>query len=269
MEFSDRFSNAQTESRVSFTFGGVLQQTSTRPLLNVYSHSDGNIHLHNTNLRLKLSNDRRNNRTNKIPKHKRSPSHKQRNRQPNPRPNILFNAGTYYLTRSIVDAGQDNIGLYFDNGAKFICSNNMNNPAVSLTSVNNWTIKDVTIDGNAANQANAAGTGGAAMGEEGIYVNIGSNHHITGAHITNVGQVGVMIVNFDSGHPSIGNIIENSVITNFGWNGITFYGPYIHNNFAINNEIAYGSDVGISTYGANDIIIGNYIHDMNGTSRLQ
>ena len=103
------------------------------------------------------------------------------------------------------------------------------------------------------------------MGEEGIYVNIGSNHHITGAHITNVGQVGVMIVNFDSGHPSIGNIIENSVITNFGWNGITFYGPYIHNNLAINNEIAYGSDVGISTYGANDIIIGNYIHDMNGT----
>ena len=57
--------------------------------VNACSNSDGNIHLHNTNLRLKLSNDRRNNRTNKIPKHKRSPSHKQRNRQPNPRPKYL------------------------------------------------------------------------------------------------------------------------------------------------------------------------------------
>jgi parallel beta-helix repeat protein len=67
------------------------------------------------------------------------------------------------------------------------------------------------------------------------------------------------------------NGIVNCLVLSCGWNGMTLGGgsPETVNAYALDNEVAYCSDVGITNYGVNTTISGNYVHDMNGTTNTQ
>lgn len=169
---------------------------------------------------------------------------------------ILFSSGTYNLHGSITGMYEDNITLVFANGATLFVANGMNTPAISLTYCDNWVIQGVTIDGNAANQD-------PSKTPHGIYLWGCTNCLVDEANIYNCRVFGF----FAQGTGSVNDGIQNSKITFCGWNGITLgmnYGEL--GLYAINNEVAYCSDVGITNYGIGDIITGNYVHDVNGTT---
>jgi hypothetical protein len=177
--------------------------------------------------------------------------------------NVHVNDGTYSGVISI--SGKNNVVLTFSKGATLFVPNSGNAPALTLTNCNNWLIQNPTINGNAANQANAAGAGGLAMTENGIMIEPNStNIHVDGANITNCGQWGFRADN--DGNSTMRNIgITNSIITFCGWNGIGYSAGTI-DGYIENNEIAYCGDVGIGTWGSGTKITHNYIHDMNGTA---
>jgi hypothetical protein len=65
------------------------------------------------------------------------------------------------------------------------------------------------------------------------------------------------------------NGIVDSTVTFCGWNGISlgWGGSYTRGAYAINNTVAYCSDVGITAWQSlNSRIINNYVYDMNGTT---
>jgi len=168
---------------------------------------------------------------------------------------ILVKTGTYSLNGSITGTGKDNITLTFENGATLFVSNGMNAPAIILKNCRNWRISGVTINGNAANQA-------ITNGVHGIAIESSRNCRVDGVRIHNVrtfGYVSSICVNVG---------ITNSKITNCGWNGIELGGNCGGevSTYAMNNEVAYCGDVGISTYGVSTLIQNNYVHDMNGAT---
>lgn len=184
---------------------------------------------------------------------------------------ILFNPAIYYLNGSITAVGLDNIELYFENGAELYVGDGMNAPAIKLTAVNNWTIKNPTINGNRENQPSAAGDVDEEFQHQiGIYIGHSSNNNIIeDAKITNCGTYGIFFVGvegdeYNSGF-STGNIVRNSIITDCGWNGICSCGYYFIDNTFINNTISYCSDFGISTFGQNNIIKDNHIFNIKET----
>ena len=174
---------------------------------------------------------------------------------------ILFSSGTYNLNGSITGTNKDDITLAFENGATLFVANGMNAPAILLNNANNWLIQNPTINGNAINQA--VGGGSRAHGVE---IDSSNNSRVDGAYIYNVRLFGFYTLT------NVVNVgIANSKITNCGWNGITLGGDNAGelSLYAINNEVAYCSDVGITNYGYSNTVQNNYIHDMNGTTGFQ
>ena len=177
---------------------------------------------------------------------------------------ILFNSGTYNLNGSITGTNKDNITLAFENGAELFVANNMNAPAIVLTACNNWLIQSPTINGNAANQV--IGNIDFPNNCDGITLWSCSNVHVDGAYIYNCRRFG-----FSTGNMRVGissrNGITNSLLLNNSFNGIQLSSPGDLSCYAINNEVAYSSDVGITNFGGtNNIVQNNYVHDMNGTT---
>jgi hypothetical protein len=178
---------------------------------------------------------------------------------------ILFGSGTYILNGSITGINKDNITLAFEDGSTLLMANSMNQPAIFISGCQNWLIQNPTVNGNGDNQAESApGT----HGSNGIELFACNNSRVDGAYIYNVRQFGFyaeasnLVNSVDVG-------ITNSKIMNCSWNGITLGsdGPLFEKHlYAINNEIAYCSDVGITNYGHYNIVQNNYIHDMNGTT---
>lgn len=170
--------------------------------------------------------------------------------------------GTYTATASVVMTGCSNINLVFEKGAVLTIGNHVNQNVLLLNYVLDSTFTNVTINGNKANQDTAWTT-------DGIYLWNCANVVFVGANITNVFRDGFATANSLPG-PSgnSNNGIINSTVWNCDWNSITLGsgGFYTLNDYAINNDIAYSADVGISTYGINTMIRDNYIHDMNGTT---
>jgi hypothetical protein len=185
---------------------------------------------------------------------------------------ILFEPGIYTLNGSITCFNKNGMTLNFAGGSLLFVSNGTNNPAIVLVGCSNSVISNPTIDGNAPNQVAALdGT----YGSHGIEITSNvpgknalnySNVLVTGANITNVRQFGVYILAWEEGDYHSTNCgIRNSVFTFCGWNGITLADGGI-SNYAINNTVAYSSDVGITNYGQSNIVENNYIYDMNGTT---
>jgi len=170
---------------------------------------------------------------------------------------ILFSAGTYNLNGSITGENKGNITLAFENGATLFVANGMNKAAIVLTGCSNWLIQNPTINGNAANQA----VGGGSR-PHGIEIVSSNNCQVDGAYIYNCRLFG-----FYTFSNAVHNGITNSKIFNCGWNGMNLGGDANeYSNYAIHNEVAYCSDVGITSYGFDNVIQDNYVHDMNGTT---
>jgi parallel beta-helix repeat protein len=93
-----------------------------------------------------------------------------------------------------------------------------------------------------------------------------SNVLVKDSTITNCYRDGFATCDYVAGNQPNG--IVNSIITFCGWNGMTLGsgGPLTIGAYAINNTVAYCSGVGITNYGISNKVIGNYIHDMNGTT---
>ncbi len=172
---------------------------------------------------------------------------------------IEFNSGTYNLKASVTATGKNNVTLVFDSGATLFIANGVNNAAIFLTQCNNWLIQSPTINGNAGNQVT-----GAWPPADGIAIyNQCSNIIVDGANINSVRMYG-----FVAWESCTNCGIRNSKITNCGWNCIQLGADSNneHNLFAISNEVAYCSDVGITNFGTGNLVQGNYIHDMTGTT---
>ena len=131
---------------------------------------------------------------------------------------------------------------------------------ILLSNADNCVISDVTINGNAVNQL----VGDSDMG---ILIGSSTNSYVTGATITNCRIYGFYSYVTNYAYPNANNGIINSVVTNCGWNGIQVgYGGVDSGLYAINNTVAYCSDVGISAQGHSCLVENNYVHDMNGTT---
>jgi parallel beta-helix repeat protein len=170
--------------------------------------------------------------------------------------NILFKVGTYILTGSITGQNKNDITLAFEDGATLFVGNGMNAPAISLDGCDNWNISGVTVNGNAANQLDL----NAGAGSHGIMIGFSQNCLVDRVNIDNVRTFGFVTI----GCRNVG--ITNSKTTSCGWNGIEL-GSASGNEvstYAINNEIAYCGDVGISIFGVSCLVQNNNVHDMNG-----
>ena len=146
----------------------------------------------------------------------------------------------------------NSVYLYFETGAVVSATTNLNTPVIWVHS-NNVIINHATIDGNAAIQT--------FTGSERIdgVVWSGANGLLEYSSVYDLRCFGVSI---DGSGDNTG--VMNCYIADFGWNGIACYDT--SNNYFVNNEVAYGGDVGINSYGVNTKITGNYVHDMNGTT---
>jgi hypothetical protein len=183
---------------------------------------------------------------------------------------IVFNAGTYNLNGSISILNLNNIELSFMKGSLLYVANAMNNPAIVIIGSSGCTISGVTIDGNSANQVVSS-----PLGSDGIYVSTWATGYtalncsddlVIGANITNVRQYGFYSVgNLALGYQVSNMLVEDSSFSFCHWNGPTLADGSVGGGI-INCHVAYGSDVGISINGHDNLVEGNYVHDMNGTS---
>jgi len=134
--------------------------------------------------------------------------------------------------------------------------------ALFVTNCNNVTFVKPNINGNAVTQ------GGTGSHSDGILIVDSNNVVVDGAYITGARMFGFVIISNSAGYGANG--IINSLITYSGWNGIQLGtgGPdnFTTGAYAINNEVSHASDVGISTYDYNSQIIGNYVHDIDGST---
>ena len=171
---------------------------------------------------------------------------------------IDVKSGVYTVTTTWTMTNANNVTLNFESGTTLNAINDLNSPVMLIQSSKNCVISCGTFNGNAANQADPKVTGDDCAG---IEIVSSSNCQINNANITNVRQFGFYIC----GGTNCG--ITNSVISYCGWNGMTLGGGNTpqtdFNDYAINNQVSHCSDVGITNYGNNDIVTGNYVHDMD------
>lgn len=172
---------------------------------------------------------------------------------------ITVQAATYTATGSSIKMEHcANIALIFEDNAILTIANSLNVPVLAVNYCSNVTITGIDINGNAAGQTTAASL------PDGIVVYASNNVLITKAYITNCFRDGFASYLENAGEQPVG--ITSSLITKCGWNGITLSA---NGSYAINNEVAYCSDVGITTYFYGYQILNNYVHDMNGTTNTQ
>ena len=185
---------------------------------------------------------------------------------------IDIESGVYWVNTMWTMMFANNVTLNFERGAKLIAGNNLNTSVLMLFQSNNNTVNGVTIDGNAANvpvnddinwQYGSPGQN-FYMTTSGIYI-AGSNNEVNEAQIYNCRMYGVLIWQWGLGSAVHSGVID-SKIYNCGWNGFTVGTNFCLNNYLINSEIYGCSDVGATTYGIGTFLIGNYIHDLNGTT---
>lgn len=175
---------------------------------------------------------------------------------------LYVSAGTYTGSRDFQMQSCSNEQVVFDPNAVFTISNNLANwlyfnTVLVLLYDQNCTVTNATINGNAQNQNTIWLTNGILIVDSG-------NCTIVGANISNVKRDGFGTSdNYPGDAP---NGIINSTVTAYanciclGSIGTTVA------NFAINNTCYGCGDVGITDFGANDLIEGNYVHDILGTN---
>jgi parallel beta-helix repeat protein len=248
--FSINVANAlPLQSKVTLSLSGVIQQTQTGTYTFVISVSGSNYQMKNGATQQIVFQS-----TNAAQVANAAIGNLTANQK------ILFMTGTYTLTSSIEINNKDNGSLVFQPGAKLFVANGMGKSAIFIhDGSDNWVIDGVEIDGNVANQA----LGGWSPPDGIAVYNHCSNILVEGATINNVRMYG-----FVAWEDVTNSGIINSKVTNCGWNGIQLGADSNneHNLYAINNEVAFISDVGITNFGVGNLVQGNYIHDMTGTT---
>jgi hypothetical protein len=170
---------------------------------------------------------------------------------------------TYTVTTSHIEmTGVTNVTVAFEPGAVLTISNGLDVTVLELVNCVNCTLINPQINGNGLNQNTPWLT-------DGILFYDCSGCLAVNASITNCYRDGFAISDDVAGNQPNG--IVNSTITFCGWNGMTLGAGGLDTigAYAINNTVAYCSDVGITNYGVGNRIIGNYIHDMNGTTNTK
>ena len=179
---------------------------------------------------------------------------------------IDVKSGIYTVATTWTMTSLNYVTLNFESGAELVAANSLNNPVLFLNQCNNDTVNGITINGNGANQNPGNGN---LESPQGILIADGSNDMIENSIIYNPRVFGVTISG-DTGLTYTNDGVINCTIYcsggYSGWNGITIGCSDLTNCYAINNNIYGWSDVGITSYGVNDIITGNYIHDITGNN---
>jgi parallel beta-helix repeat protein len=163
-----------------------------------------------------------------------------------------------YLVDSTWFIYVSDITVNFASQSTLTLANDVNSPVIYLINCYNCTINNVSIDGKAANQA--IGDNNSPNPVNGILLQDCTRCVVNRAIITNARMFGVAIEGGSS------NGVIDSILTNCGWNGIQLGSGGETGLYAVNNEISHSSDVGITSWGYNVEITGNYIHDMDGTT---
>jgi len=166
--------------------------------------------------------------------------------------------GTYVSGSSFVWQNGLNTNLTFSPYANFTIQAAVDDAVLKMQSCQNCTLSYATIDGYSSGQSTGDG------------VNLANcdDCRIINSTITDIRRFGWVCDDTDGVGVHGNNGIINSTVTFCGWNNVQLGGTdYSIGNYAINNTVAYGSDVGISTWGCrNGIVAYNYVHHMNGTT---
>lgn len=160
------------------------------------------------------------------------------------------------VTASIVDGGRNDVSLTFERGTVLTVAALLDVPVIVINGCHGWRIRDLEIDGNAANQNVPNGTKPCGIEFTGC-----TDCAIENCYIHNVRMFGVWIIgasNFCG--------VRGSFITLCGWNCIALGASNSTYLFAENNECSHSSDVGISIKGSHCNVNDNFVHDMNGTT---
>jgi parallel beta-helix repeat protein len=173
---------------------------------------------------------------------------------------ITVEPGTYTASTTIMVKHCANVTLVFESGAVLTIGNDLNSDVLDLWYDTNCSLLNLNINGNGQNQA-----GGSSATSRGLEMYDCSNCVAIGAKITDCSKNG--FGTSDDTTTDLPNGIVNSAITFCGWNGITLAAG--GTAYAINNTVAYCSDVGITNYGVGDTVIGNFVYDMNGTTNTR
>jgi parallel beta-helix repeat protein len=176
---------------------------------------------------------------------------------------LVVQPATYTSTTSHIDMTScTNATVVFESGAIMTIANGLDVTVLELVDCINCTVINAQINGNGLNQNTPWLTDGI------LFYNCGGCL-VVNATITNIYRDGFATNEDVSGH--LPNGIINSTITFCGWNGITLGGGGLDTigAYAINNTVAYCSDVGITSYGIASVIRNNTVHDMNGTTNTQ
>ena len=189
---------------------------------------------------------------------------------------IDVETGTYTVNTLWWMYKANGITLNFDNGATLVAGNGIDTSVLALFNSNNDIINGITINGNAANQVingptkspiNPGGQTVSPANPDGVYIG-GSNDKISNAIIYDCREMGVTIC-ADGFYVAnaVHSGVENSQLYDCGWNGFSATGGLCDQNcYCLNNQIWGCGDVGASTYGVGTQIMGNYVHDLNGTT---
>ncbi len=174
-------------------------------------------------------------------------------------------AGTYTFTSVFYMDSLANEAITFSPNSLITITSATTGEAFGLFYDTNCTLIGLQGNGNAVNIASPTDNGFVEIWDcDGCVV--------TQANITNCARYGVGTGDDSAGYvapTSTSHIpcgVTNSLITFCDWNGISLTGDD-YGDYAMNNTVAYCSDVGITCWAANGCyVIGNYIHDMNGTT---
>jgi len=166
---------------------------------------------------------------------------------------VNFASGQYILNKSMIIEdlqAQNTVNINFGN-ASFIARNQLNNPLFWIKRSAKIYPSGGFFDGNALNQDLETNY------VQGMQIDNSIDCKISRTTIFNVRRFGCLIQNDTS---NCG--IVDSVINNCMWNGINLGGDLGVEKglYAINNDISQCADVGITSYGENNLIMSNKIY---------
>jgi parallel beta-helix repeat protein len=158
---------------------------------------------------------------------------------------ILLEQGSYVLSGSLKSNGISGIELCGEGDLTVLSlANSLNQPVVSIISVNNWHVHDLQIDGNKANQATTSDK------SYGILVWNCTNILIERNYIHDCKTFGI---GFSASRDSK---ILNNHVNESGANGITIDNGTGGGNIVVQGNIVDGaSDVGITAWVGKDLLV--------------
>jgi parallel beta-helix repeat protein len=158
---------------------------------------------------------------------------------------IKIEKGTYTLSSSIMSTGTSGIEIFgAGNSTVLRLANSVNDKVIRLTSVKDWHIHDLQIDGNKANQASTSQ----------------SSHGISAWNCTNVIVERNYVHDCRTFGIAISDCADSQILNNYvkesGANGITIDNEGGGGGIVVQgNVVDGGSDVGITAWAGKDLLI--------------